>query len=337
MKYKYRPKTKGELVKAIKKEIFEVQGTSDNPNWNANLNCIDTSNITDMSFLFAEGGKRVEYYGLGKFNGDISKWDVSNVKDMSYMFTNSQFNGNISEWDVSSVEIMSGMFHNSIFNGDISKWDVGNVKNMSHMFIYSKFNGDISKWDVSNVKEMEGMFANSQFNGDIGDWNTNDEKRKETELNNISAGEDSDIVPDKVVSLNTLKRIIDRGLVYKALPNIEQNLFLEADKEEIPDEMFVINNKLRERYKELAKKILNKYLNVSFDKKELNKILGKNSDLLDKSYEERISGIYEKYKNKEERKKALAAAVMIPYTKENKLQLKKEFGKKDNNEIQIPS
>ena len=27
MKYKYKPKTKKELIKAIKKEIYEVQGT----------------------------------------------------------------------------------------------------------------------------------------------------------------------------------------------------------------------------------------------------------------------------------------------------------------------
>ena len=79
MTYKYKPKTKEELVKAITKEI-EVQGTSDNPNWEADLNYINTGLITDMSKLFSEK------YGLEKFNGDISDWNVSNVKDMSYMF-----------------------------------------------------------------------------------------------------------------------------------------------------------------------------------------------------------------------------------------------------------
>jgi len=40
MKYKYKPKTKKELIKAIKKEIFEVQGTKDSPNWQADLNVL---------------------------------------------------------------------------------------------------------------------------------------------------------------------------------------------------------------------------------------------------------------------------------------------------------
>ena len=46
MQYKYHPKTKEELVEAMKKEIFEVQGTKDNPNWEADLDCIDVSQIS---------------------------------------------------------------------------------------------------------------------------------------------------------------------------------------------------------------------------------------------------------------------------------------------------
>ena len=80
MAYKYRPKNKEELVEAIKKEINEVQGSENNPNWQADLNCIDTSLITDMSYLFSNE------YGLEKFSGNISSWDVSNVKNMTAMF-----------------------------------------------------------------------------------------------------------------------------------------------------------------------------------------------------------------------------------------------------------
>lgn len=107
--YKYHPDDK-DLTKLLEK-LIKQRGL------NADLNDIDTSEITDMSQLFS---------GFRKFNGDISKWDVSNVKDMSYMFYNSAFNGDISDWDVSNVEDMTSMFAYSEFdcsNGDISIWN----------------------------------------------------------------------------------------------------------------------------------------------------------------------------------------------------------------------
>ena len=178
MVYKYRPKTKEELVEAIKKEIYEVQGTKKNPNWNADLNCIDTSLITDMYELFApdEPEIGINGYSLENFNGNISKWNVSNVENMSDMFAFSKFNQNISNWDVSNVTNMSWMFEVSNFNGDISKWDVSNVTNMEGMFYNSEFNKDISKWNVSNVEDMNWMFKNSKFNGDISNWDVSNVK-----------------------------------------------------------------------------------------------------------------------------------------------------------------
>ena len=48
------------------------------------------------------------------FNSDISNWDTSNVTDMSYMFFYaSNFNGDISNWDISNVTDMEGMFDGS--------------------------------------------------------------------------------------------------------------------------------------------------------------------------------------------------------------------------------
>ena len=70
--YEYFPETKEELKKIIRMEI-EKQGGVD-----VNLNMIDTSKITDMSFMFDE------YTSLQTL--DISGWNVSNVEDMRYMF-----------------------------------------------------------------------------------------------------------------------------------------------------------------------------------------------------------------------------------------------------------
>ena len=115
---KVQPKTTRELKEIIYATI-KLQG------YNANLNFIDTSKITDMSMLF----------NGSPFNGDITEWDVSNVTDMSYMFHGSNFNGDIHKWNVSNVVDMEWMFKESNFNQDISDWPVDNVKNHKSMFL----------------------------------------------------------------------------------------------------------------------------------------------------------------------------------------------------------
>ena len=67
--YSCQPKTKEELEQIVNNRI-EKEGP------NCDLNDIDTSLITDMSYLFYES----------EFDGDISNWNVSNVKNMAYMF-----------------------------------------------------------------------------------------------------------------------------------------------------------------------------------------------------------------------------------------------------------
>ena len=103
--YNYYPKTKDELEELIDK-LIEERG------YNANLNDIDTSEITDMSYMFKES----------HFNGDISEWDVSNVKYMNYMFCESSFNGDISQWDVSNVKNMWHMFLGSPLQQNPPEW-----------------------------------------------------------------------------------------------------------------------------------------------------------------------------------------------------------------------
>ena len=99
------PKAKDELKSMIEREI-DING------YDCDLNHIDVSNVTDMSYVFYDT----------KFNGDISNWDVSNVKDMSGMFRESEFNGDISNWDVSNVKDMSNMFDKSPLQSNEPKW-----------------------------------------------------------------------------------------------------------------------------------------------------------------------------------------------------------------------
>ena len=121
-----------EELKALINQRIEEQGP------NCNLNDIDVSGITDMSFLFYKT----------EFNGDISQWDVSNVVNMEHMFYRSKFDGDISKWDVSNVTDMCCMFFESHFNGDISQWNTSNAYEQSCMFYESllELNGKIPTW-----------------------------------------------------------------------------------------------------------------------------------------------------------------------------------------------
>ena len=91
------------LVKARDREhlVMLIRKNIDRFGPECNLNYIDVSQVTDMSFLF----------NCSHFNGDISQWDVSNVKDMRGMFNRSRFEGDISQWNVSNVENMNYTFY----------------------------------------------------------------------------------------------------------------------------------------------------------------------------------------------------------------------------------
>ena len=124
--YEYHPKTKDELrkniIECIKNDKYD-------------LNCIDTSKITDMSYLFST----LSNVPIKNINFDVSNWDVSNVTNMSDMFNSCHK-----------------------FNCDLSKWDVSNVKDMKYMFyMCESFEGKgLENWNVSNVTNMIWMFYN---------------------------------------------------------------------------------------------------------------------------------------------------------------------------------
>ena len=81
--YSCRPASKKELVMIIRDRISKEGSSCD-------LNDIDTSLITNMTWLFYES----------EFNGYISEWNVSNVENMSRMFEDSKFNKDISNWSI---------------------------------------------------------------------------------------------------------------------------------------------------------------------------------------------------------------------------------------------
>ncbi len=109
---------------------------------------LDVSNwyipkVSSLRGVFTDAGKNATTWSLG----DLSTWDTSNVTNMSYLFygaganTSSKwFVGDLSQWNTSKVEDMSGMFSRTGNNatswsiGDLSGWDTRNVMDMTHMF-----------------------------------------------------------------------------------------------------------------------------------------------------------------------------------------------------------
>lgn len=149
----------------------------------------DTSNVTDMSYMFNGAFSFNEYvanwdlsnvtnmenmfFNAYYFNQDISSWNVSNVINMRNLFANARsFNQDIGNWNVSNVTSMSSMFEGTSFNYNIGNWNVKQVTDMSNMFyLNSEFNHDITRWDVSNVIDMKQMFSHAfKFNQDISVW-----------------------------------------------------------------------------------------------------------------------------------------------------------------------
>ncbi|AJC84808.1 BspA family leucine-rich repeat surface protein [Campylobacter peloridis] len=173
--FEYTPKDRSELVALLQDE-------------NISLDKINTSNIKDMSFLFAKFTKencqmQFKDYDIANckynaqerinFNG-IEKWNMANVENASYMFAGLvDFDKNITNWNVSKLKNAKGMFYfTSEFNQNLNNWDVSNVTNMQEMFKGAgKFNQNLNNWDVSNVTNMQEMFAFAgDFNQDLNSW-----------------------------------------------------------------------------------------------------------------------------------------------------------------------
>ena len=133
-----------------------------------NLDGFDTSESTNMAFMFGGAGARVQ-----SLNIDFSKLNTSNVTDMGFMFytygySSPKFVLDLSSFDTSKVESMFYMFHQAgsyskEVSLNLSSFDTSSVTTMNNMFSYSFMNAnsvnlDLSGFDTSNVIDMNSMF-----------------------------------------------------------------------------------------------------------------------------------------------------------------------------------
>ncbi len=124
---------------------------------NLNLSNFDTSNVTNMS--------RMLYCCSGIETLNVSSFDTSKVTDMNYMFASNgsltqiigieQFNTS----NVTNMEVMLG--GTSLTSLSISNFDTTKVTNMRGMFSGNmKLNNlDLSNFDTRNVEDMSAMFS----------------------------------------------------------------------------------------------------------------------------------------------------------------------------------
>ena len=168
------------------------------------LNVLDTSNTTDMSYMFYGS------YNLAELN--ISTFNTSNVKTMEYMFgtkdksnlmklININFGDNfdtsktenfakmfrncanieeinVSNWNLSSALIIRQMFDQckKLKTLDVSKWNLSSCKNFLAMFqgcgVIENIN--VTNWDVSSAEDLGYVFAKCyKLNGlDVSKWKT---------------------------------------------------------------------------------------------------------------------------------------------------------------------
>lgn len=151
----------------------------------------DTSNVTDMSGMFASPQLPSSY----RCTFAPSNLNTSNVTNMSGMFESYDCNYNIdfSLWDTSKVTDMSRMFYKhgtGVLN--IDNFNTGNVITFKNMFYDSPLRGkemyfdennkvhyiplDLSNWDTSNAIDMSGMFygcENLESIEGLNSWQTN--------------------------------------------------------------------------------------------------------------------------------------------------------------------
>ena len=142
---------------------------------------LDTSNITNMSFMFG--------YCTALTSLDVSNFNTSKVTDMSGMFCycTALTSLDVSNFDTSNVTNMSGMFYycTALTSLDVSNFNTSKVTDMGGMFCYctALTSLDLSNFDVSKVTNMNSMFnyCTALTSLDVNNFNTS----KVTNMNSM--------------------------------------------------------------------------------------------------------------------------------------------------------
>ena len=117
----------------------------------------DTSNVTDMDYMFSDCNSLKSL--------DLSGWNTSNVTRMSSMFSNCSGlkSLDVSRFDTSNVTSMGSMFDgcSGLASLDVSNFNTSKVTDMGGMFYGCDglISLNLSKWDISEGTTITNMFS----------------------------------------------------------------------------------------------------------------------------------------------------------------------------------
>ena len=159
------------------KILFKALGTYAGKIEMNGIENLDTSEVTDMSYMFTDGS---QYTDL-----DLSSFDTSNVTTMSGMFygCSKLTNVNLANFNTKNVVKLSNLFNgcSAIENINLNSFETSNVTNMYGMFgnCENLKNVNLKSFDTSKVTNMEAMFFNckSLSKIDLSNFNTSSVER----------------------------------------------------------------------------------------------------------------------------------------------------------------
>ena len=158
---------------------------------------LDTSNVTDMNYMF-ENNQISDLSSLANWNtgkvtnmdfmfyknqisdlSPLANWNTGNVYDIDSMFYGNQISdlSPLANWNTGNVTNMSSMFASNQISdlSPLANWNIGKVTNMGFIFGQNQISdlSPLANWNTGNVTDMSSMFASNQISdlSPLANWN----------------------------------------------------------------------------------------------------------------------------------------------------------------------